>query len=120
LYSPTDVRRLRLVRRARLLGLSLPEVKATVAQAFSSTCAEFAEQLLSSLAHQRAEVDRQIAELEALKQELDVLERHVRHSRQQVPPGQRVAECAFCPMIDEEGASDRGSPRGPSPAEARG
>lgn len=27
LYSPADVRRLRLVRRARLMGLALPEVK---------------------------------------------------------------------------------------------
>jgi len=103
LYSAVDVRRLRLVRRVRLLGLALPEVKALAAQAFRSDCLAFAEQLLTCIAGRRADIDQRIDELEALKAELNELERHVRHDLEECRPGQTVAECAFCPMIDEEG-----------------
>ena len=102
-YSPTDVRRLRLARRARLLGLALPEVKALVEQAFESDCSAFGEQLLDRITAQRIQVDQQITELQALKGELDELERHVRHDLEECRPGEKVAECSFCPMIDEKG-----------------
>ena len=63
LYSPNDVRRLRLARRARLLGLSLPEVKELVDRAFSSECSAYAQEILGLVAMQRARIDQQIAEL---------------------------------------------------------
>jgi DNA-binding transcriptional MerR regulator len=47
LYSATDVRRLRLARRARLLGLALPEVRTLVDQAFRSECIDFGQQQTS-------------------------------------------------------------------------
>ncbi len=103
LYTPNDVRRLRLVRRARLLGLSLAEVKALAEQAFASSCSDYAEQLLNHFAHQRAEIDRRIAELTALGDDLDALAVHVRHSRASATPGQQVAACSYCPLLDEEG-----------------
>jgi DNA-binding transcriptional MerR regulator len=101
LYGVTDVRRLRLVRRARLLGLGLPEVKALVAQAFAAECTAYVTQLLDHLARQRGDIRRQMAELEALATELDALEAHVRHAQTALVPGQRVAECRFCPLIDD-------------------
>jgi DNA-binding transcriptional MerR regulator len=104
LYTPNDIRRLRLARRARLLGLPLAEVKTLVEQAFDSQCSDFTEQLLARIVHQRAEIDRRIAELQALREEMDGLEQHVRHARQAAAgSGRRVATCGFCPVIDDEG-----------------
>lgn len=101
LYDSTDIRRLRLVRRARLLGLGLPDVKVLVEQAFASECSAFVTQLLDHVAGQRLDIRRQIHELEALETELDALEEHVRHAQRVLPPGRRVADCGFCPLIDD-------------------
>jgi len=103
LYSPIDVRRLRLIRRARLLGLSLAAVKTLVERAFASECADFAAQLLEFITTQRADIDQRIAELESLRSELGQLEEHVRDELGNCSPGQLVAECSACPMIDERG-----------------
>ena len=103
LYTPTDVRHLRLIRRTRLLGLSLADAKALADQAFTSECADFAGQLLDRIATQRAEIDRRTAELAVLRTELDELEQHVRHDQARARPGQLVATCGFCPLLDEEG-----------------
>ena len=107
LYTPPDIRRLRLIRRSRLLGVSLADAKALADQAFTSECADFAEQLLDRIATQRADLDRRMAELAALRTELDELEQHVRHDRKRAQPGQLVATCGFCPLLDEEGGDDR-------------
>ena len=101
LYGSTDIRRLRLVRRARLLGLGLPEVKALVEQSFASECNAYVTQLLDHVARQRRDIQRQIVELQALEAELDALEQHVRHAQQSLAPGRRVADCGFCPLIDD-------------------
>jgi len=106
LYTPIDVRRLRLIHRVRLLGLSLAEAKTLVEQAFESECGDFAVQLLQRIAEQRATIDRRMEELSALRDELDDLERHVRHDQTRVRAGQMVATCAFCPLIDDEGGID--------------
>jgi MerR family copper efflux transcriptional regulator len=108
-HTAADVRRLRLARRARLLGLSLEAVTSLVDQAFRSDCVEFSEQLLACISEQPAQIDRSIAELQALRGELDVLEAHVRHSQTDARPGQKVAECAYCPMIDEVGGDNHDS-----------
>ncbi|MGH2587230.1 MAG: MerR family transcriptional regulator [Dehalococcoidia bacterium] len=101
LYTTTDVRRLRLVRRVRLLGLPLTEVKALVEQAFASECAANAHQLLDLVDLQRAELDRRIAELQALRTELDAIAEHVHRAAARAPAGLRVAACGCCPLIDE-------------------
>lgn len=107
-YGITDVRRLRLARRARLLGIDLTEVRALVEQAFASDCSAYMAQLLDRVTQQRAAVRRQIDELIALEQELTGLEEHVRHARIAAPSGRRVADCGFCPLIDDdEGGSRR-------------
>lgn len=114
LYTQTDIRRLRLVTRGRLLGLSLPELKTLVDRAFSSTCAEYAAELYTLIASRRSDITRQMAGLEALSSQLDDLERHVReaHCADEGQDGatgdsrssvKRVEQCDFCPLIDEEG-----------------
>lgn len=101
-YSPKDIRRLILVRNARLLGLPLPEVRALVEQAFSAECQAFAPQIRALITNRRADVKLRIAEMRQLLRELDELEEHVSHAECTTTPGQLVAECGFCPMIDEE------------------
>jgi DNA-binding transcriptional MerR regulator len=107
LYSPNDVRRLRLARRARLLGLSLPEVKDLVDRAFSSECGAYAHEILHLVATQRVRIDRQIAELQALRGELDILEQDARQISTAVPPGLTVAECERCLLVDGERGEGR-------------
>jgi len=101
LYGTMDVRRLRLIRRVRLLGLPLIEVKALVEQAFASECGAYAHQVLDLVDRQRAELDRRIAELQALRTELDAVAEHVRHVTADAPEGLTVATCGCCPLIDE-------------------
>lgn len=101
-YSPNDVRRLHLARRARLLGLSLPEVKDLVDRAFSSECGVYAQEILQLVTMQRARIDQQIAELQALRGELDTLEQEARLVTADVPAGLTVAECGRCLLVDGE------------------
>jgi DNA-binding transcriptional MerR regulator len=103
LYSPNDVRRLRLARRARQLGLSLAEVKSLVERAFASDCGAYAQEILDLVATQRARIDQQIAELLALRGELDSLERNARVIAADVPAGLTVDQCGRCLLVDGEG-----------------
>lgn len=115
LYGPADVRRLRLVRQAtKLLGLALPEVKVLVEQAFASSCADFADQFLARIAAQSAAIDRRITELQHLKADLGTLTLHVEHSRGTLLPGQTVAGCDYCPILDTD--PSEASPLGDSHA----
>lgn len=103
-YTQADVRRLRLARNARGMGLTLVETKALVAQAFASDCRSFAPHMLELIAAKRRDVAARMKELRALQRELDELERHVTHASCATEGDQMVADCDFCPAIDEEGA----------------
>jgi DNA-binding transcriptional MerR regulator len=105
LYSVNDVRRLRLIRNARVLGLGLPEIRTLVDQAFASECNSFAPQLHDLIRAKREDVTQRIADLHELQRQLDELEQHVSHAQCATEPGQMVAECGFCPLIDEEGGT---------------
>lgn len=70
LYSTQDVGRLRLIRRARLLGLSLAETKDIVAFAVERKCTGLRHHLLTLVSAKVAEVDERVKELLALRQEL--------------------------------------------------
>lgn len=106
-YSAVDVRRLRLIRNARALGLGLPAIRELVEQAFTSDCRSFAPQLVELIATKRADVTARMVELHDLKKELDELEQHVLHAACATEPGRQVVECEFCPMIDEAESDTR-------------
>ena len=105
-YGDADVRRLQLLRRIRLLGLSLPATKALIERALSGDCARFGDELMSSIAMQRESVGRQIAELEALRDELDRLDAHIRHCCEGCDPSAMASECGFCGLIEAEKGGD--------------
>jgi DNA-binding transcriptional MerR regulator len=102
-YTPDDVRRIRLALRARFLRMDLAKIRDLVQRAFSSDCADFADQLLQRIEAHHEQVVRQIAALESLRLELQAAADHVRHARGVATPGQRVSECSACPLIDDEG-----------------
>jgi MerR family copper efflux transcriptional regulator len=100
-YSEGDVWRLTLVRQLRLLGLPLSETRDLVSQSLDTDCANFAGDLTSMLDRQKREIDRRIAELEALRSQIGVLEGHIDHC--ECDPGSTVGECYCCSLLFEEG-----------------
>lgn len=104
-YTATDLRRLRLARRARLLGLGLREVRTLVAEAFAADCADFGDNLVQRIAGQRAAIVRRIAELRGLLAQLDALEQRARRAACVAVKGERVLSCRHCPLIDDDDAA---------------
>ena len=100
-YSQGDVWRLRLVKQIRLLGLPLADVKPLVSQSMETECSVFAGDLTSMLQRQKLEIESRIAELESLRDQIGVLEGHIEHC--DCDPGQTVAECFCCSLLEEEG-----------------
>ncbi|MBI4758475.1 MAG: MerR family transcriptional regulator, partial [Chloroflexi bacterium] len=70
LYAHEDLARLRFVQRAKLLGLSLAEVKQLADYADNRQCHSLQEHLLALVQEKLAEVDRRLAELAALRDDL--------------------------------------------------
>lgn len=100
LFSASDVRRLRLIRRAKILGLPLAEIKELADLAFRESCGSFEERLQTLLARRLADVERTIGELVSLRAELTAL-------RVSLADGERcdrtcnVDDCEHCRFIDD-------------------
>ncbi len=98
LYNQQDVRRLRLVRGMRALGVPLDEIRPLLQSTLTADCAEFTLEVGETFDRRRTEIDRQIAALEALRSDLDDLARHVAHC--ECEPGQAVSDCGYCEILD--------------------
>lgn len=94
LYSDTDVRRLELIRRARLLDMALPEVRELLQWAGSATCDDFQGRFLGVVRRKLSEVDRRIADLQQLKQDLLHLEAHLNDPGREVKADHTMLECS--------------------------
>lgn len=70
LYSPAEVERLRLILRAKLLSLSLSEIKELVDYAVDGHCGSLENRLLSLVEDKLGEIDRRIADLTVMRGEL--------------------------------------------------
>jgi DNA-binding transcriptional MerR regulator len=99
LYSRAEVRRLQLIKRAKLLGLSLQDIKDLVDQTFTGSCTQLQHALLERIPGQVAEIDRRIADLAALKGELAALQRQLINLDSTAVQGM-VAERPFCPVVE--------------------
>lgn len=100
LYPRTEVRRLQLIKRAKLLGLSLAEVKDLVDQTFTESCAHLQAVLLDRVPGQLRVIDQRIADLHALKHELLALQEHLRRLDGRLP-AEPVAECENCLCVSD-------------------
>jgi len=99
-YADGDERRLRFVKNARSVGLTLGEVKEVLA--FHERGEAPCEYVTEAIARRAEEVERQIAELTEFKEELDRLRE--RASRR--PAREREAG-AFCHIIEGRGRGVR-------------
>lgn len=70
LYSESELNRLRLARKAKLLGLSLADIKQIVGYAIDGRCSVLEEHLLSLVETKLIEVDQKMADLIAFKDDL--------------------------------------------------
>ena len=100
LYSPEDLRRLRLVSRARILGLPLAQVKTLADAAFEQSCGTFEERLGGVIDERLADIDRTLSELHALRAELEQVRGGLDPAR---PSAQdcRTDTCDHCRFIDD-------------------
>lgn len=104
LYTTGEVTRLRFIRGARLLGIDLPEIKSLLDKALGESCAVFGDELNGVLARQLADIEKRIAELTTLREDLLRLQGHVAHCCEGCPPEQLASECNFCELLtDDEG-----------------
>ncbi|HLZ71526.1 MAG TPA: MerR family transcriptional regulator [Dehalococcoidia bacterium] len=98
LYSAADVRRLKLIRRARALGLALPAVRELVRAAFEEPCRAFEPRLKEALGLRIDDVGRQIAELTLLQSQLQNLDAHLAGDCACDHP---AGECSGCSLLGE-------------------
>jgi MerR family Zn(II)-responsive transcriptional regulator of zntA len=100
LFSSSDVRRLRLIRRAKILGLPLAAIKELADLAFRESCGSFEERLQTLVELRLADVERTIGELVGLRSELTELQ-------STLADGERcdrtctVDDCEHCRFIDD-------------------
>ena len=94
MYSETDVRRFDLIRRARSLDMTLSEVKQLAELAGSGGCDVFQEQFQEVVRRKQEDVDRRIADLLTLKQDLQRVEAHLTVAEGEATPGHTVLECS--------------------------
>ena len=70
LYSRNEMERLRLVKRAKALGLSLAEIKELVEYAIDGNCRGLGHRLLSLVNAKLAAIDQRIEELITFREDL--------------------------------------------------
>jgi MerR family copper efflux transcriptional regulator len=71
LYSNQDIGRIQLIKRARLLGLSLAEIQDIVSYAVDGRCASLQQHLLPLITAKIGELDHRVEEMMALRTELE-------------------------------------------------
>ncbi len=74
-YRMADVNRLLLLRRIRLLGVSLAEAKPLLVDASDARCADVRRELLALVDERLAAIDREMAELRAFRGEVEDYQR---------------------------------------------
>lgn len=95
LYSPADEGRLRFIRQAKLLGLSLDEIRELIGAA-EDGCRSTMPQLDRLLEHKLEQIDSQIAELGALRERLVAYRAGKRSD-----PRHGCGHGAFCGCLDD-------------------
>ena len=106
LYSGKEIERLRLVTRAKLLGLSLAEIKELVDYAIDGRCKALERRLLSLVETKLGEIDRKMQDLVVFREELtryrcDLSERLSSACGDE----QKTSDSSACTCLGEEGLS---------------
>ncbi|MDO8689977.1 MAG: MerR family transcriptional regulator [Dehalococcoidia bacterium] len=101
MYSDEDARRLRFILQAKMLSLSLDEIKEMVRRAIDGRCNALQDDLLVLLRKKREETRRRIGELQEFEQ---VLGRFCDGLSSRVLPSEdkAIASAEFCGCLGEE------------------
>ncbi len=114
-YDDDAIRRLRLIRNARALGLPLDEVQALISGSHSSDCGGYVTQLQAMIARQETEVASRLAGLLRLQTELRSLSDQISIIDFTGAPIANPHSCTCCPLLDEPTASETYCAPGGSP-----
>ena len=103
LYSAYELERLRLVTRAKLLGLSLAEIKELVEYAIDGRCSTLEHRLLSLVETKLGEIDQKIQDLATFREELTHYKRDLSNRLQSSCHEERSVEVqSSCRCIGDE------------------
>ena len=102
LYGDDALQRLQLIRRAKLLGLSLKDTRDLVEFAVDGTCGDFRQRILALIEPRLVEVDRRMEELKAFKADLLHLRERLGSEVGAGVAGDPVTACQACACIDDQ------------------
>ena len=102
IYSRDEMNRLQLVKRAKLLGLSLAEIKQLVEYAIDGRCSALEHRLLSLVEAKLGEIDQKIDDLITFRDDLQLYHSDLlRRLRSQTREECRAPASASCQCIGE-------------------
>lgn len=104
LYAREDVQRLEFIRRAKLMDLSLTEIRDLVATAEQGCCSSVNPKLARIVEQKLGEIDQRISDLEALRKMLRRLKQQFREAL--VKPGQGKQVLPVVPLPCQDKACD--------------
>jgi DNA-binding transcriptional MerR regulator len=100
LYGPEDVARLQFVQRAKLLGLTLEEIRELVALAASCNEGEIVPRLQEVLEAKLEETERKMDELSAFRDNLLYYRRRAEDLKECVPTDRYCEALSFCGCLE--------------------
>jgi DNA-binding transcriptional MerR regulator len=100
LYGPEEVARLRFVQRAKLLGLTLEEIRELVELATRCNHGEIVPRLEEVLEAKLVETERKMAELSAFRQNLLYYRKRANDLKGRVPTDRYCDDVSFCGCLD--------------------
>jgi len=100
LYGPEEVARLRFVQRAKLLGLTLEEIRELVELAAWCNEGEIVPRLEEVLAAKLQETERKIEELSAFRKNLLYYRHRAEDLRDAMPVESTCEDVSFCGCLD--------------------
>ncbi len=108
LYSEEDLRRLAFVKHAKLLDLSLSEIRELITAAEDGCCVSVTPKLGPLLERKLDEIDQRISELETLRRSLTRLRQQARDSV--IKPQRRPTGLALFPIPCRDDACENAKP----------
>ncbi len=100
-FTREDIRRLKLIKKAKYLGISLEEIKEIVDLAFENSCGDFEERFVKLLNDKVIEVNETIKELHELRKELVNTKENLEKNKDNFKKDCKAGECENCAFIDE-------------------
>jgi len=100
LYGPEEVARLRFIQRAKLLGLSLEEIRELVELAVRCNEGEIVPRLEEVLRAKLEETERKMAELTAVRQNLLYYRERAEDLKGHVPTDRTCEDVSFCGCLE--------------------